>query len=372
MKHFDAIVLGIGGMGSSALYHLAKRGHKALGIEQYPIAHGLGSSHGVTRLIRKAYFESEAYVPLLHRAYELWDEISSESKAALLHRVGLLIMGPAQGSLSMGGAAETARRHGVPIEILAAAEVRKRDPQFFIPDDHRALLEPGAGYLMVERCIEELCRLAQKHGATLHSEEAVQSWRADGDGVEVKTSRGTYRAGSLIITAGPWSARLVSDLGLPLQVRRVPQFWFPSTQAYSGPRTPCFVFDHPGDFIYGFPHLPGHGVKVARHAPGEAVSDPARINRGVTPEDLEPIAKRIEWGLPGVTPTPLRHSICMYTLTPDENFVVDRHPAHPQVAFAAGFSGHGFKFASVMGEILADFAERGETRHPIDFLRRRW
>ena len=346
-----------------------------LGIEQFALAHSLGSSHGETRLIRKAYFESAGYVPLLHRTYELWNQLSLESRVPLLHQSGLLIITPNSGATGIAreGVLNTAKEHQIPIEILDTKEMARRFPQFKVPEGYDGILEPGAGYLLVERCVEEASRLAALHGAEILQHHPVQSWSSDGETVTVRTENETYTAAKLVVTAGPWSTGLLRDLKLPLNVRRVPQFWFSSDESYlSGRGMPCFAFDRPGHFIYGFPNFPGVGLKIADHTPGETIGHPDLLDRTARTMDAAAIQDCIRECLPGVQPSPIASSVCMYTLTPDEHFIVDRHPVHSNVVFAAGFSGHGFKFAPVIGECLADLATEGTTNLPIGFLRRRW
>lgn len=383
---FDVIVLGLGGMGSAAASHLARRGARVLGLEQHALGHDRGASHGESRLIRRAYFESPRYVPLLERAYELWDELAARTGMALLHRTGLALCaerasgeGGGEGGRSAGGpfgrALATARAAGIPVEELSAAEAVARWPALNLPLHFSCLYEPGAGFLEVERCVLAHAEDARRHGAVLRQEEAVRSWRSDGTTVWVETDKGSYQARQLVIAAGPWSSLLLEELALPLRVHRVVQLWFAADDAMameSG--MPCFAFDVGGRFFYGFPRLPRGGApaaKICEHAPGTLidVQHLAEVDRQLHPEDVSAVADTIRAYLPAVDAQPVHHKVCLYTMTPDEDFVVDRHPHHANVQLAAGFSGHGFKFSSVIGEILADLALQGQTRHPIDFLK---
>lgn len=371
-QNFDVIVAGVGGMGSATCYQLAKRGAKVLGLEQFTVGHALGSSHGETRLIRQAYFEAAAYVPLLKRSYDLWDELELEASRSLLQRVGLLIMGPQKGGNILPGVLRSAVEHGIELEILKEQALKKRFPQFTPPDGYQGFFEPGAGYLEVEKCVTEYARLARERGAEIRENENVLNWDDRQSEIVVKTDKGEYFAKQLVITAGPWAAQLLRSLGVSLTVRRVVQFWFSASPQYdltSG--SPCFGFDGPETFLYGFPQLPTSGLKIADHEPGDAVADPAKVDRHVYPKDAARFLKYVPQFLPGVLPNPVKHSVCMYTMTKDDNFIVDKHPEHDNVFFAAGFSGHGFKFASVIGEILADLTLTGATAHPIQFLRLR-
>lgn len=385
-KSFDVIVLGLGAMGSAAAAQLARRGARVLGLEQFALGHDRGASHGETRLIRKAYFESPRYVPLLERAYQLWDDLSDFAGAPLLHRTGLALCAEAgSGDGRFARAREVARQVGVAVEELTATEVAARWPALRLPPGFACLYEPGAGYLEVERCVLAHAELARRHGAELRAEERVLGWSADERGVRVTTAGGEHEAGALVIAAGPWSAPVLgaslAGQALPLRVHRVVQLWFPAGAAMSEERgMPCYAFDAGGRFIYGFPGLPrpgGWAAKICEHAPGElleagrldAPGAAGAVDRTLRVEDVPNVAEAIARYLPEVGARPVHHKICLYTMTPDEDFVIDRHPRHRNVCFAAGFSGHGFKFSSVVGELLADLTLEGQTRHPIDFLR---
>jgi sarcosine oxidase len=380
-ESFDCIVLGVGGFGSGALYHLARRGVRVLGIEQFGVAHDRGSSHGETRIIRKAYFEHPDYVPLLHRAYELWHELERETGRKLLHPVGLFIAGnPA--CESVAGTLLAAQRHNLPVERLTPDEARRRFPGFAFRDDFEIVFEPQAGYLEVENCVAAHVAAAVGHGAALRTNEAVLSWKSDGQRVEVQTDRGAYSAGSMVITAGPWAARVLdagtpADAGSPgramwdtcLRVVRKPVFWFAADTAFDVARgTPTFFFETEAGQFYGFPRIDGRTIKVAEHTQGDAVADPLTVDRGQHENDLVRVSEFLRECLPGVHPIPDRHSVCMYTKTPDSHFCIDRHPQWKNVAIGAGFSGHGFKFTTVLGEALADLALEGTTNLPIGFL----
>lgn len=376
---YDVIVLGLGGMGAAAAAHLTQRGQRVLGLEQHALGHDAGASHGETRLIRRAYFESPRYVPLLERAYQLWDELSAATGEELLHRVGLALCAPrggdAAGASAFARALATAQQVGVPVEELTAAQAMSRWPALRLPEDFACLYEPGAGFLAVERCVLAHHEVARRHGAELRAEEPVVSWRAEDDGVEVTTAKGRYRARALVIAAGPWSAPLLAELALPLRVHRVVQLWFPAGEAMAKERgMPCYAFDVGGHFFYGFPRWGQWGAKFCEHAPGAAVADGAlaAVDRSLHESDVTAVSEAVSRYLPEASPTPAHHKVCLYTMTPDEDFLIDLHPRHKNVAIAAGFSGHGFKFASVVGEILADLAIDGGTRHPIDFLKLRF
>lgn len=365
----DCIVIGVGGFGSGALDCLARRGASVLGIEQFDVPHDRGSSHGQTRIIRQAYFEHPDYVPLCIRAYELWDDLQADCGRTLSRMCGLMLAGPEDGE-AIAGARLSARRYGVPIESLSAADAAGRFPGFRIPPEFSVVFEPHAGFLHVEDCVRAHVERAERHGAELRIRETVRNWRSEGGTVTVATDRGEYTAGRLVITAGPWAKQVLADMQLPLEVVRKPLFWFPTTDPalHVDNGCPGFLFEMPEGVFYGFPSLDGRTLKAAEHSGGRTVPDPAGVDRDAHPADTEPVAHFLAACLPGVDPVPHSHSICMYTLTPDRHFIVDRHPAHPNVVIGAGFSGHGFKFTTVLGEALADLALHGRTDLPVGFL----
>ena len=373
---FDVIVLGTGGFGSSTLYHLARRGLKVLGVDRFGAAHDRGSSHGETRIIRKAYFEHPDYVPLLLRAYDLWGELEAESHQQLFWQCGLMLAGLPE-SEAISGARLSAKQHTLNVENLTATEASHRWPGFRIPDDFDVVFEPEAGFLKVEACVQTHLDLAIAHGARLQLNAPVVSWSASDREVRVQTINGEFVAKSFVITAGAWSASVMADLNLPLQVLRKPLFWHPTsrTEYNVGSGMPTFYFEIPDNnggqarSFYGFPSIDNTTLKVAEHSGGDTVSDPLFVDCECRIEDSQPIAQFVQSCLPKLNPQASRHAVCLYTVTPDRHFVVDRHPQHPNVVIGCGFSGHGFKFTSVLGEALADLATDGHTKQPIGFLR---
>jgi sarcosine oxidase len=369
MQTYDVIVIGTGGVGSAALFHLAKRGVKVLGLDRFPPGHDRGSSHGRTRIIRQAYFEHPDYVPLLLRAYELWVDLSRRGGKPLYHEIGLLEVGSPSGNV-IPGVRQAARQHRLEIESLSPTEATRRFPAFRIPDDYEALFERRAGYLEIENCV--LAHLAESHklGAELRTEVTVRNWNAVDNEVIVETDDGKLRAKKLVISAGAWAGSLLGDLGVQLIVRRKPVFWYPaavdSLRADSG--CPVYLFELPKGVFYGIPQIDDQGFKVAQHTGGQEVSDPLTVNRELDAFDQAQVESFLSNYIPGVGYPMLHHSVCLYTMSPDENFIVDVHPRHPQVCFAAGLSGHGFKFTCVLGEALADLAVNGCTDLPIGFL----
>lgn len=367
---YDVIVLGLGAMGSAAAYHLARRGHRTLGLEQFTPAHDRGSSHGKSRIIREAYFEDPAYVPLIQRAYNLWDDLQGEAGTTLLVITGGLMIGPPGGEL-VTGALASARQHRLRYELLSAAELRRRFPAFQPDDQTVAVHEPRAGVLFPEECVRAHLDGAARAGADLRFEERVVRWAVDHDTVRVTTAKTTYAAGHLVVTAGPWAPEALREAGLPLAVERNVMYWFQPERAelFQPDRFPIYIYEYTrSQFFYGSPALRGEGIKVAHHHSGESCT-PETIRRRVDDAEVAQMRALLARHLPAANGTLLSAATCMYTNTPDGHFIIDRHPAWPQVTIACGFSGHGFKFASVVGEMLADLALDGRTRHPIDLFR---
>ena len=368
---YDVIVVGLGGMGSAAAYHLARRGQRVLGLEQFTPAHDRGSSHGRSRVIRKAYFEDPAYVPLVLRAYELWREAEQASGTDLLLITGALMIG-APDSEVVAGSLRSAREWNLDHELLDAADLRRRFPVFTPTPDTVALYETQAGVVRPEAAVAAHLTLAAEAGADLRFEEPIVAWEADrsGEGVAVTTGRGAERAARLVICPGAWAPEFLAGLGVPFMVERQLQFWFQPSgdpDAFLPERYPVWVWDGGGDGQpYSLPAIDGFdgGVKAAWFRHGRPCT-PDTIDRRVTAAEVGEMAEMLRTRVPLLPGRFLRAVACMYTNTPDQHFVVALHPAHPQVAVACGFSGHGFKFAPVIGEILADLAITGTTAHPI-------
>lgn len=370
MPAYDVIVLGLGAMGSAAAYHLARRGLKVLGLEQFTPAHDRGSSHGRSRIIREAYFEHPDYVPLIQRAYDLWEILQRESGQRLLLRSGGLMIGPEDGEL-VQGALLSARTYNLPHELLDNATLRRRHPLFRVEDGAIAVAEPRAGVLIPETCVLAHLQGATRAGAALRFEEPVRAWEATPDHVEV-TAAESYEAGRLVVTTGPWAAPTLAALRLPLQVERNVMYWFRPAHdggRFGRDRFPIYIREYRrGAFVYGFPQIGPDGVKVAHHHSGEFCT-PETIRREVGADEVARMRQILDQCLPALNGALVGTATCMYTNTPDGHFIIDRDPAHPQVSIACGFSGHGFKFAPVVGEVLADLAMYGHTRHQIDLFR---
>jgi len=369
---FDAIIVGLGAMGSAVAYHLAQRGKCVLGLDRFAPPHTLGSSHGQTRIIREAYFEHPVYVPLVQRAYELWSALEKQTGRCLFRQTGGLMIGRADGVV-VAGAKRSAQEHSLQHEVFSAAEVRTRFPALQPRDDMIAVWEPRAGILFPELCVEAHLTMARKQGADLRSDEAALSWEADGSAVRVVTSKAAYHAGQLVLTAGSWIQSLLRDLKLPLAVERQVQFWFEPKHPvrFRPDHCPIHIWEHgSGQFFYGFPDL-GDGVKIACHHEGEMV-DPDSINREVRPEEVESMRAVVRQFLPDAD-GPLRSAaVCMYTNTPDGHFFIDRHRSHARVWIASPCSGHGFKFSSVVGEVMAELLTDGQTRFDLSLFRSRF
>ncbi len=354
-RSYDVIVVGLGAMGSAALAECAARGLRVLGLDRLAPPHDHGSSHGKSRIIREAYFEDPRYVPLVQRAYERWADLERESGRRLWLKTGGLMIGPPEGAL-VSGAIRSAEAHGLPHDRLSAARARAKYPALEIPDDAIAVWEPRAGVLFPEDCIAAQLERARKHGAELRLGEEVAIWEAGRDGVAVTTTRDRLSAGRLLLASGAWLGSLVPELAPLLTVTRQPLFWFEPAahpERFAPERFPVFIWeDEPGRFIYGFPEL-GDGVKVARHQEGEP-TDPDRVRREVAESEIATMRAVLERCIPDGAGRFREAAVCMYTNTPDQHFIVDRHPAHRQVVIASPCSGHGFKFASALGEVLAD------------------
>jgi sarcosine oxidase len=363
----DVIVLGAGTMGSMALWRLAGRGASVIGIERFEPGHDRGSGHGESRMIRTAYFEGPEYVPLVRAAFPLWRELEAEAGADLLTMTGALMIGLPDGDL-VAGARRSAREHGLRCEVLGPDEAGRRFPQHRLHAGQVALWEEGAGVLRPEAAIRAAAERAMALGATLVTGVRAEAVEADGSGwVTVRAGGVAYRARHLVVCAGPWLGGLLPGLGLPLAVERQVMSWFPAPEpSRFGPdRFPPFIREREGPFAYGLPTTDGVTAKVAFHHGGRP-ADPDRLDREVTDGELAPVAEFVAETLPDLTPRAERTAVCMYTNTPDEHFVVGPAPGLPGVTVLGGFSGHGFKFAPILGEVAADLALEGRTAHPID------
>jgi len=369
-NHYDAIVIGLGAMGSAALCHLAERGLRVCGIDQHAVPHDFGSSHGTVRVIRKAYFEHPDYIPLLDRAYELWEDLDARAQHRLFVKNGVIVTGSPE-SETIQGLERCYDEHDLPHEKLEYEAARERFTPFRVPDGHTLFYDPLGGHVYAEESLREHLRRAQAAGAELRLEEKALDWTAGASGVTVTTSKGRYAADRLLLTTGPWAGEFLSQQGIELTITRKIQVWY-GAEGFEGKLDetfPCFAIEMDYGMFYGFPPLGQDGMKVGEHSGVDAVARPEDAERGMTPEDGPPLLRFLGEVLPTFKPELKRFSVCLYSNTEDGNFIVDRHPDHDNVIFAAGFSGHGFKFAPVMGEILTDLALNGATEQPIGFLR---
>jgi sarcosine oxidase len=367
---YDVIVIGVGGMGSATAYHLARRRKKVLGIEQFDIPHQLGSSHGVNRIIRLAYAEHPSYVPLLRRAYELWRELENSTGERLLVVTGGLDVGPEDGTL-VTGSVRSCHEHGIPHELLSAAAVARRFPGYRLARGMVSVYQADAGFVMAERSVVAHANGALAHGAEIHGRERVLDWKVSRGGVRVRTDRGSYEAERLVLTAGAWSGKLAGALAPVAKPERQVMLW---TQPRRPERFrvgafPVFNMEAPEGRFYGFPIHGIPGFKIGKYHHREQQVDPDSIDRDCDARDEAVVREGIRRYFPDADGPTLSMATCMFTNTPDEHFILDVHPDAAAVSIAAGFSGHGFKFCSVVGEIMADLATAGRTRWNVELFR---
>ncbi|HEX7122922.1 MAG TPA: N-methyl-L-tryptophan oxidase [Gemmatimonadaceae bacterium] len=367
---YDVIVIGLGGAGSACAFHLASRGLRVLGLERFAVPHEMGSSHGLTRIIRLAYYEHPAYVPLLRRAFALWRDLEHQAGESLLHITGAIDAGP-PGSRVFEGSRSSCEIHGLPHEVLTSAELSKRFPAYRLPPDHLAVFQPDGGFLVPERCIDAHVRLARRLGADIRTETPVTAWEPHAAGAVVHAGGESFRAPHLVLCAGAWMPGLVAELAPHLTVERQVLAWFETRRPewFAPDRFPVFVMNADEGHFYGLPAFGAPGFKLGKyHHRGEAV-DPDRVDRTVHEEDLEILHAFARRYFPDGAGATLRSRVCLFTNTRDEHFVIDRLPQAPQVVVVSACSGHGFKFTSVVGEIVADLVQRGESRHDIGLHR---
>jgi sarcosine oxidase len=369
-KRYDVIVVGVGAMGSATAYYLARRGKRVLGLERFDIPHSMGSSHGETRIIRLAYYEDPSYVMLLHRSYELWRSLQSRAGERLLWTTGSVDAGPPD-SWVFKGSLRSCLDHDLTHEVLTARELRERFPGYGLPQETLGVYQPEGGFLLPERCIVSFVESAHAEGAEIHGRETVLGWEPVGDGVSVTTDHGRYEADRLVVTGGAWNSKLLPflrDLAVP--ERQVLAWLQPERpDDFTPERFPVFNLIVEEGRFYGFPVFGVPGFKFGKYHHFEEQWDPDDLDREPRWEDERVLRNFAARHFPtGCGPT-MSLQVCLFTNSPDKHFIIDTHPRYPQVSFASACSGHGFKFASVIGEILADLAERGATRHNIEFFR---
>lgn len=367
---YDVIVAGLGAMGSATVYRLARRGSRVLGLDRFAPPHTLGSTHGRSRIIRTAYWDDPSYVPLVGRAYELWRELEAASGERLLFPAGAFYLGAPDSAL-VTGARDSVRLNGIPHEELSAAEVMRRAPALRPSADTVAIWEPDAGVLLPELAVATFLSLAVKSGADIHVDEPLLQWAPAGDGVTVTTPRGTYEADRLVLAVGPWTPEIVPELAAALRVERQVMHWFrpaSPSRGLTADRVPCLMWEYePGHIWYAVPDM-GHGLKAGIHHDGETVA-PDTVHRDVSADDIARVGTLIHQLIPDANPAPVASAVCFYTNTSNSHFIIDVHPGHPAVLIASPCSGHGFKFAAVIGEIMADLAVDGRTLVDLSLFR---
>ena len=379
-NHFDCIVIGFGGVGSAAMRYAAKSGRKVLGIDQHGPAHTHGSSHGQTRVIRKAYFEHPNYVPLVIESYELWDELNLRHRTnletkELLTKCGILQIGPADGEV-VKGVLTSAAAHDLKVERFTRDQITRRLPILKVPDGHEGVFEPDGGFLRVELCVAAFIKQALVHGAKLMSNTTVtQIECVDNAVMRVHTTDGEFTGDQIIVAAGAWSDRVMPELNLPLQVLAKQQHWYQIDRVDNKlvNEFPCTFFERDdGSCFYVTPELDTLGMKVCEHTGGDELSQLSQFSNDLNEAQKKRTDDFLENSFHFTKSRLVHHSMCKYTMTPDSHFIVDRHPIYPQLVFAAGFSGHGFKFAPVVGKRLVGMLD-GQTDERFDFLKmNRW
>lgn len=363
MADFDVAVIGAGAMGGAALYHLARRGIRAVGIERFEPGHDRGSSHGHTRVIRLGYYEHPSYVPLLRQAQAAWRALEQTAGRSLMHITGIIEIGRPDGVLIKGTLAAS-RLHNLPYEVLDARSVMRRYPAFRIPDDFIGVFQPDGGYIETATAVKTHAALAAAAGATLRTGEIVQSIEPHAGGVRIVTDRDVIEAKTAIAAAGAWMTKLFPSL--PLRATRQVMAWFePKEPAlFEHGKFPVFMLDGAHGIHYGFP-LRAEGLKISKHFHQDQTTDPDTVDRNVSAGDEAAIRAACVDNLPAADGRLLAAKTCMYTMTPDGDFLIDRLPGAPNVIIASPCSGHGFKFAPVIGEILADLATGKTPAHDL-------
>lgn len=366
----DVVIVGGGTMGTAAGWALARQGVRVVVLEQFQHVHDFGSHGGKTRIFRHAYAEGGRYVPWALEADKLWSDLQDRAGQNFMHRVGCIDISAA-GFLRAREANANADQHGIASEWLSGRDVNERWPIWKLPEDREVCYGPDAGFLDVAPALASLAREMTDAGGVLHEHTPVVSWTASDSGVRVVTANDVYEAEKLIVTAGAWSGHLLTELGIPLEIRRKPVLWFEVGAAHRAlalpDRMPAFISDDEHGNFYGIPQFDAPGVKVGMHSGGVAV-DPNTVDRTVTELDVRAdIWPFIERSFKGFTGNVVDAGVCLYTMTPDEDFVIDRHPEHDRVVFATGFSGHGFKFAPVIGQYLSSLASDDRAQVLDDF-----
>lgn len=366
---YDVIIVGAGAMGSAAAMHLSARGLRVIAFDRFAVPNTMGSSHGLTRIIRIAYYEHPSYVPLLVRAAELWSELERRSGERLFVRTGS-IDASAPGDPVFEGSLRSCEMHGLRHEVLTSQEVTRRFPGYRLPPEHVAVLQPDGGFLIPESAVAAHARLATADGAIIRPLERALAWEERGSGVEVTTERATYSADHLVLSAGSWLRDLIPAYARLLEPERQVVAWFEiaDPSKFAPERFPVFNLTVEEGRYYGFPESGSPGFKVGRyHHLGERVH-PDSVDRGVHEADIEVLRMFARRYFPEGAGPVLETSVCLFTNTPDEHFIIDRLPGCERVHVVSACSGHGFKFASVVGEIVADLVTAGESRFDLELF----
>jgi len=366
---YDVAVIGLGAAGSAALYHLARRGKRAVGIERFSINHDRGSSHGQTRVIRLGYYEHPSYVPLLRSAYTLWRDLELATGETFLHITGIAEMGRPDSEL-VAGTLASSREHNLTHEILDAKELMRRHPVFRLPDDFIAVMQPEGGFVEAEHAVRAHVTLAKDMGADVRENERVLAIEPNRGGVCIVTAREKIEAGHVIVAAGAWTKTLLPDLAANLRATRQVLMWVDPADPvpFRETRFPVWMLESELGIHYGFPFSDAEGLKVSKHFHEQEVVDPETYDRTTSARDEALIRAALTQFIPAADAPARAAKTCLYTMSDDAHFVLGRVPGHPQIIVASPCSGHGFKFSPVMGEVLADLATKGETRHDIGWL----
>lgn len=369
-RQYEVIVVGIGGMGSATTYQLAKQGIKVLGLEKFGVAHDLGSSHGLTRIFRFAQYKNPRYVPLMHQAYDLWKTLEEEAEESLIHITGSIDAGHPESDI-VRGSKQSCDENGLPYEVLTSAELTARFPGYRLPEDTLAVFQPDGGALLPERCIEQQIKLARRYGAEIHVHEPVIRWDADGEGVKVITEADTYYCDRLIITSGAWSSQLIPQLSGTMEIERQVTGWFEPyrPELFQPERFPVLNWVYDDKPYYAIPAFGTAGFKFGLNHHLKEIVDPETMKRDCSDADERVLRPPVEQFFPDAAGQTLALKTCLYSNSVDKDFIVDSHPEYDRVLFAAGFSGHGFKFCSRIGEILAQMAVGTPVSFDLDLFK---
>jgi len=368
-EDFDVVVMGLGIMGISALYHLSKKKIKVCGIEQYAPGHSKGSSHGETRIIRKAVFEGVDYYPIINRSYEIWKILEKETKKELLSKCGTLIIGDKNSSI-IRGTKDVYNKYGLKYNLLNQKKLGNKFSMFSLKNKQVSIFDPEGGFLHAEKCIKAFQDQALKNGVKIFENEKIISWEGSDSEIIVKTDKREFKTKKLIITVGPWAKSEMESLGVKLKIIRKILFWYniQKPNNYIEGKFPVFLYEEGKNDVYGFPIINKQSMKIAQHFGGHEIDSADEVNRSLSERDEQNLKEIINELIPELKLSISNHSVCMYSMTEDENGIIDRHPKNKNVIIGTGFSGHGFKFSAAFGEILMNLALNKKVPFNIDFL----